>query len=69
MPSRSPLAAEQSRDQFEWWALGLVEARVQILTIEELLASRKLEYPKIDVATFNKAPRRRKGKKQQASEE
>ena len=24
MPSRSPLAAEQSRDQFEWWALGLI---------------------------------------------
>jgi len=37
--------------------------RVQILTIEELLAGRKLDYPRIDVATFKKAPRRRKSKK------
>ena len=39
--------------------------RVQILTIEELLAGRKLEYPRIDVATFKKAPRKRKEKPSQ----
>jgi len=39
--------------------------RVQILTIEELLAGRKLEYPRIDVATFKKAPRKRKAKRSQ----
>ncbi len=38
-------------------------ARVQILTIAELLDGAKLEYPRIDVATFKKAPRRRKQKK------
>jgi len=37
-------------------------ARVQILTIEELLGGGKLDYPRIDVATFKKAPRRRKAK-------
>ncbi len=44
---------------------GLLPAvpRVQILTIAELLAGGKLDYPRIDVATFKKAPRRRKGKK------
>jgi len=44
---------------------GLLPAvpRVQILTIEELLAGKKLEYPRIEVATFKKAPRRRKEKK------
>ena len=46
---------------------GLLPAvpRVQILTIEELLAGRTLEYPKIEVATFKKAPRREKGKRQE----
>ncbi len=38
-------------------------ARVQILTIAELLDGAKLDYPRIDVATFKKAPRRRKAKK------
>ena len=42
-------------------------ARVQILTIEELLAGSKLDYPRIDVATFKKAPRRRKEKKENDS--
>ncbi|MCK4324808.1 MAG: restriction endonuclease, partial [Armatimonadetes bacterium] len=42
-------------------------ARVQILTIAELLAGRKLEYPRIDVATFKKAPRKRKAKKADGS--
>jgi len=39
--------------------------RVQILTIAELLGGAKLEYPKIDVATFKKAPRRRKDKRKE----
>jgi site-specific DNA-methyltransferase (adenine-specific) len=41
---------------------GLEFPRLQILTIEALLAGKKLEYPRIapDV-TFKKAPRRRKG--------
>ncbi|MCX5893790.1 MAG: DNA methyltransferase, partial [Deltaproteobacteria bacterium] len=41
---------------------GLDFPRLQILTIEELLAGKKLEYPRIapDV-TFKKAPRQRKG--------
>ena len=38
-------------------------ARVQILTIAELLDGGKLDYPRIDVATFKKAPRKRKAKK------
>ena len=38
-------------------------ARVQILTIAELLDGAKLDYPRIDVATFKKAPRKRKAKK------
>jgi len=44
---------------------GLLPAvpRVQILTIAELLDGAKLDYPRIDVATFKKAPRRRKAKK------
>lgn len=41
---------------------GLEFSRLQILTIEELLAGKRLEYPRIapDV-TFKKAPRQRKG--------
>jgi site-specific DNA-methyltransferase (adenine-specific) len=41
---------------------GLTFPRLQILTIEELLAEKKLAYPRIapDV-TFKKAPRQRKG--------
>ena len=38
-------------------------ARGQILTIEELLAGAKLDYPRIDVATFKKAPRQTKAKR------
>ena len=38
--------------------------RLQILTIEELLSGRKLDYPKVEVATFKKAPRQTKGKRQ-----
>ncbi len=43
---------------------GLLPAvpRLQILTIEELLAGKKLEYPHIDDVTFKKAPRRNKEK-------
>ncbi len=37
--------------------------RTQILTIKKLLAGRKLDYPRIDVPTFKKAPRKRKAKK------
>jgi len=33
------------------------------LTIAELLAGAKLDYPRIDVGTFKKALRRKKGKK------
>ncbi len=42
-------------------------ARVQILTIAELLAGGKLDYPKVEVATFKKAPRKRKEKKANSS--
>lgn len=35
--------------------------RIQILTIAELLAGAKPEYPQLAVATFKKAPRREKG--------
>ncbi len=35
--------------------------RLQILTIEGLLSGQKLQYPKVEVATFKKAPRQRKG--------
>ena len=38
--------------------------KLQILTIEELLAGRKLDYPKVEVATFKKAPRQTKTKRQ-----
>jgi len=41
---------------------GLSYPRLQILTIDELLASKKLEYPRLAPnATFKKAPRQRKG--------
>jgi len=36
--------------------------RLQILTIEELLAGKKLEYPDVAPTTFRKAPRRTKAK-------
>ena len=42
--------------------LGLKFPRLQILTIEELLAGKKLAYPRLAPnATFKKAPRQRKG--------
>ncbi len=34
--------------------------RIQILTIAELLAGKRLDYPRLGVATFKKAPRRTK---------
>ena len=34
--------------------------RLQILTVEDLLADKKLEYPRRRVETFNKAERKRK---------
>lgn len=37
--------------------------KLQILTIEELLAGKKLDYPKVEVATFKKAPRQTKSKR------
>jgi hypothetical protein len=41
---------------------GLQFPRIQMLTIEELLAGKKLEYPRLAPnATFKKAPRQRKG--------
>jgi site-specific DNA-methyltransferase (adenine-specific) len=43
-------------------ALGKKYPRLQILTIEELLAGKRLEYPQLDVRTFMRAPR--KGKTQ-----
>ncbi len=42
--------------------------RLQILTIEELLAGRKLDYPKVAVATFKKAPRQTKTKRKGSDE-
>ena len=38
--------------------------RVQIMTIAELLAGAKLDYPRVQVETFRKAPRQFKGKRQ-----
>ena len=43
--------------------------RLQILTIEELLSGRKLDYPKVAVATFKKAPRQTKSKRQTSTPE
>ena len=43
--------------------------RLQILTIEELLAGKKLDCPRVQIETFRKAPRRRKAKKQENAEE
>ena len=43
--------------------------RLQILTIEELLAGKELDYLRAQVETFRKAPRRRKAKKQENAEE
>ncbi len=43
--------------------------RLQILTIEELLAGKKLDYPKHQVETFRKAPRQFKGKRQSSTPE
>jgi site-specific DNA-methyltransferase (adenine-specific) len=40
---------------------GLKFPRLQILTIADLLAGKKLEYPLYGTATFKKAPRKRKG--------
>ncbi len=42
--------------------------RLQILTIEELLSGRKLDYPKVAVATFKKAPRQTKTKRKGSDE-
>jgi site-specific DNA-methyltransferase (adenine-specific) len=42
--------------------LGMSFPRLQILTIEELLTGKKLEYPRLAPnATFKRAPRQRKG--------
>ena len=42
--------------------------RLQILTIEQLLAGRQVEYPRIGVqATFRQAPRRRRPQGEQTS--
>jgi site-specific DNA-methyltransferase (adenine-specific) len=39
--------------------------RIQILTIEELLAGKHLQYPRHKVATFKQAPRQFKSKAEQ----
>jgi site-specific DNA-methyltransferase (adenine-specific) len=43
--------------------------RLQILTIEELLAGKELEYPKVALATFKCAARRTKAKAKKGQEE
>jgi len=42
--------------------------RLQILTIEELLQGKELQYPRVAEATFKKAPRRRKAKRKKKDE-
>jgi len=37
--------------------------KIQIVTIEELLEGKQLEYPRISPATFRKAPRQTKAKR------
>ncbi len=45
-------------------ALAPAVPRLQILTIEELLSGKKLEYPSVATATFRRAVRQRKAKRQ-----
>jgi len=45
---------------YEAEALGKKYPKIQILTIAELLAGKELQYPRLDVATFKKAPRKAK---------
>jgi len=41
-------------------ALGRKYPKVQVLTIADLLSGKELQYPRLDVATFKKAPRKAK---------
>lgn len=45
---------------YEAEALGKKYPKIQILTIAELLKGKELQYPRLDIATFRKAPRKAK---------
>jgi len=61
-PTRPMLAEAAAANYYEPEQLnGLRYPRLQLLTIAELLAGKKLEYPAFTTATFKKAPRQRKG--------
>jgi site-specific DNA-methyltransferase (adenine-specific) len=45
---------------YEAEALGKKYPKIQILTIAELLAGKELQYPRLEMGTFRKAPRRAK---------
>ncbi len=45
---------------YEAEAIGKKYPKIQILTIAELLAGKELQYPRLDIATFRKAPRKAK---------
>ncbi|MFZ2349389.1 MAG: DNA methyltransferase [Candidatus Bipolaricaulis anaerobius] len=45
---------------YEAEALGKKYPKIQIITIAELLAGKELQYPRLDVATFKKAPHKAK---------
>ncbi len=45
---------------YEAKALGKKYPKIQIITIAELLSGKELQYPRLDVATFRKAPRKAK---------
>lgn len=48
---------------------GMRYPRIQIVTVAELLAGKRLDYPRLGIATFKKAPRRAKTSPQEQQKE
>ena len=59
-PTKPMKVEDASAGFYEAKALGKKYPKIQTITIAELLSGKELQYPRLDVATFRKAPRKAK---------